>query len=207
MVICKEPSCVGRHLIVKCPNGLRTGSNAVWIARAWGWVEKAGRGAWLLVLIVSITSLYFTVRNFEMQLGAMRPELTSAGPSARLDSDPGTVFIQWINTGKKEARRGTAALFYSREDGTPADAIATVPITGAGTNVMPGYGGVAKFPVNATKITSGTVLLVCAYYYDEAGMYYAQAFVFRVHARILGEVFNEIDELAPPDRGKCAQRT
>jgi hypothetical protein len=107
--------------------------------------------------------------------------------------------VYWNNIGRKPARRGGATLFTVSEDGAQREKLGQASITGAGTNVFPGYGGQAEFSIDMQKFLGS--FLVCTTYFDEGGKTYAQAFAFRLGAERENEV--ALEELLPPDYKVC----
>jgi hypothetical protein len=166
----------------------------------WAWLEEASKRAWVLILLVGVVSLGFVVANYRLQLNANRPELITAGPRINLNTHPESLVVYWGNIGRKPARRGIATLFTVSEDRKQKQKIATANITGAGSNVNPGSGGQAEFSVDMQKFL-GT-FLTCVEYFDDVGVAYRQAFLFRVGAEVVTGV-KSLDELAPPDYQHC----
>jgi hypothetical protein len=115
---------------------------------------------------------------------------------------PVVVRLNWYNNGKKEARRGTAALFtISREK------IVSAPIggvnRGAGTNVLPGQYGETVFCFDMQKVSGQ--FLVCTTYFDATGRAYEQAFLFRTGITQSDQPI-PLEDLPPPNDRECRCR-
>jgi hypothetical protein len=168
-----------------------------WRVRVWDWLEIAGKRAGLPAFIVSLASLCFVVANYRLTVAANRPELASNG----FKMGPTQIEVDLENIGKKVGRRGFAKLFSLTEaDGSPVD-IGTAPIIGAGTNIFPGYGSVARF--NSSSIGTAPFFLVCATYFDDSGATYQQGFLFKHSTLTARDPELPYTEMAAPNPSRC----
>jgi DNA invertase Pin-like site-specific DNA recombinase len=130
----------------------------------------------LCTIAITATSLIFTISGYRLQTRANQPDLATAGPRADLRSESRAVELEFTNIGKKTARHGSATLF-----GVGTDKIwphkrklGEAPISGAGTNVVPGWNGHAQI------IFRGEIpdlFLACVVYYDDTNHIVQQAFL------------------------------
>jgi hypothetical protein len=167
-----------------------------------GRLERWGKAAWLPILLVSSASLCVGLANYWLQSKANEPSLASNG--GRLDEarTPATLRVDWIDVGKRPARRGHAVLFTVDEQKNfrAREKMSEASIIGPGTSVFPNYVGSAEFKgVDMTRFKGR--FLVCATYFDEASAVYNQAFVFRPGEGLIGEI--PLLEEAPPGYDIC----
>ena len=80
--------------------------------RIWDLLEEWGKRAWVVILLLTTTSVCIGLLTYCSQRATNRPELAFALGNIYWD-DPSSVRAQFnfANTGKKTARRGTATLF------------------------------------------------------------------------------------------------
>jgi hypothetical protein len=165
------------------------------------WLTKASKVAWVPILLVSLTSLWFVIANYRLQLNANRPELTSSGGNINLSVHPETLVVNWGNIGKKSAQRGIASLITISEDGKRRKKLGVAEITGAGSNVVPNYNGQATFSIDMQGFLGR--FLVCTEYFDDSGAKYQQVFLFRLYEQQNGSPLTGLEELALPDHWSC----
>jgi hypothetical protein len=177
----------------------KTSASAAW-PRARAWLQGFSPFAWVPILFVSTLSLAVGFCNYQHQIGGDRPVLVSASPKVIFGS-PLTIEVYWTNVGKKPAKRGTAKLFAVDQNGKRGEPLGDSKITGAGTNVVPGYGGEADYRLNLQKLPGR--LLVCARYFDDERSY-EQAFMFSVPERSPNENIVRLSEEMAPDWRNCS---
>ena len=151
-----------------------------WLGWAWGWLEHAGKRAWILVLCVSLGSLYVAIVNYRFQMNANVPHLLSSGSDIVWDAN--LLRFQWNNVGKAVAREGKVSLFALRDDGSDKQPLGDAPIIGGGTNIFPGYGASANLKVDITKILGQ--LLACVTFIDEQGTMHEEGRSSSCHPKI-----------------------
>jgi hypothetical protein len=144
-------------------------------------------------------SAVLSYRNLSLQQSGNRPNLASALPRINANVHPESLVVYWNNIGRKPARLGSATLFTVSEDGAQREKLGQASITGAGTNVFPGYSGQAEFSIDMQKFLGS--FLVCTTYFDEGGKTYEQAFAFRLGTKRENEV--ALEELLPPNYKAC----
>jgi hypothetical protein len=166
-----------------------------------GWLETWGPRVWPVPIIVSMVALAVAIYSLYVNYPLSRPKLATAGPRLLDHTQPPSVLVYWNNIGKKVAQRGTAVLFTEDDKRAHREQIGEADIQGAGTNVFPGFGGQAMFPVDMQKFHG--LFLVCASYFDEAGNVYEQAFLLRLGKPHPGEEFVPLDDMATPDYQVC----
>jgi hypothetical protein len=153
--------------------------------RQW-WVKAAAILAGAAV-VVAFLAWFFPIADH-------RPELASTGGDINLvQVHPKVAELQWSNIGKKPARGGTVTIF-TFSTGKRLAELGKGKITGAGTNVMPGYGGGAKIPFDSEQL--GDALLACAIYFGDDNEKYSQAFLY--HQEPVENNAIHLSELTPP---------
>jgi hypothetical protein len=140
------------------------------------WLGDKGQRVGLLILLVSIVSLYLSVRSYYLQQQTNMPKLVSIWPKLYSNTQPASVVLGWFNTGMKPTIGGRALLFTVNKDITKWKRIGEAPIKGG----LPGNGATAKFSMDMHE--SLELFLVCANYADDNNAIYRQAYVYRLGA-------------------------
>ena len=134
------------------------------------------RGQWvgILILLVSLTALYFNIRSYYLQQSVNMPNLVSLGPKIYSDNQTASIVFAWFNIGRRPVVAGRALLFAISKDQTKRHKIGEATISGG----LPGNGATAKMSVDMHQ--SLELFLVCATYVDNNDQSYQQAYLYRL---------------------------
>ena len=138
------------------------------------WLGDKGQRVGLLILLVSMISLYFSVRSYYLQQQANIPNLVSIWPKLYSNTQPESIVLGWFNTGMKPTIGGRALLFTVNKDVTKWKKIGEAPIKGG----RPRNGATAKFSMDMHQ--SLELFLVCVNYADDNNTNYREAYVYRL---------------------------
>ena len=167
------------------------------------WLGDKGQRVGLLILIISIISLYFSIQSYYIQERTKMPNLISIWPRLYSNTQPASVALGWFNTGRKPAMGGRALLFTVDKNITKWKKIGEAPINGG----LVGNGAVARFSMDMHQ--SLELLLVCAIYADDDNTNYQQVYLYRLGTPTDGP--NEIPlveelQVSPPSAEVCNEK-
>ena len=143
-------------------------------SRVLKWLEDKGQRVGILILLVSLLSLYFNVRTYYMQQSVNVPNLVSLTPKLYLNNQTASVVLAWFNIGRRPVIDGKALLFAVSKDQTKQHKIGEATISGG----LPGNGATAK--MSADMHQSLELFLVCATYVDDNNKSYRQAYLYHL---------------------------
>ena len=126
----------------------------------------------MLILLVSILSLYLNIHGYYLQERINIPNLVSAWPRLYSNTQPASIALGWLNTGMKPAIGGKALLFTVNKDITKWKKIGESSIKGG----LPQNGAMAKLSIDMHQ--SLELFLVCVIYADDNNANYQQVYLY-----------------------------
>jgi hypothetical protein len=163
-------------------------------------IERLNQRVWPVTLLLICVGTTTSVTNLVLTLSANRPLLISSAahfydsPAA----NPPTLFtIDWINTGKTSAHRGTATLFAQTENRERCEKLGSSAIgnlaLNQSTTIAPGTVGNSQISADKTKFMDQ--FLVSIRYFDGDEHAYHGVFLYRPGARAFDNITTWLDEI------------
>ena len=136
------------------------------------WLGNRGQRIGILILLVSIISLYFG--GYYLQPKINGPNLISVSAKLYSNTQPASVALGWVNIGRKPVTGGRVLLFTVNKNITKWKKIGEMPIHGG----LPGNGEMEIFNIDMHQ--SLELFLVCMIYVDDNGINYQQVNLYRL---------------------------
>jgi hypothetical protein len=138
------------------------------------WLGDKGQRVGLLILLISILSLYLSIHSYYLQVRTNIPNLVSAWPRLYSNTQPASIALGWFNTGMKPAIGGRALLFTVDKDITKWKKIGESSVKEG----LPQNGAMAKLSIDMHQ--SLELFLVCVVYADDNNANYQQVYLYRL---------------------------